>query len=96
MKKKINCEVNIPVTIFKEAKYYVAYSPALDLSTSAKTFSKVKERFSEIVAIFIEELVKKGTIDEVLESHGWKKEKEKYLPPVMISQQIEKFCIAAK
>ena len=49
MKKLVLKEVNLPVTIFKEGKSYVAYSPALDLSTSASTYKKAQVRFSEIV-----------------------------------------------
>ena len=46
-------EVNLPVTIFKEGKSYVAYSPALDLSTSASTYKKARIRFLEIVEFFL-------------------------------------------
>lgn len=55
--KKLTMKVtNLPITIFKEGKSYVAYSPALDLSTSAATYKKAQTRFSEIVELFFEEL----------------------------------------
>ena len=60
MKKLSIKAVNLPVTIFKEGKNYVAYSPALDLSTSASTYKKAQARFSEIVEIFFEELFTLG------------------------------------
>lgn len=66
---KINS--NIPVDILKEGDTYVAYSTALDLSTYAPTYEKVKERFNEAVEIFFEELVDMGTLDDVLTSFGW-------------------------
>ncbi|HEV7424631.1 MAG TPA: hypothetical protein VGO21_05625 [Candidatus Paceibacterota bacterium] len=65
--KKLKMQVtNLPITIFKEGKSYVAYSPALDLSTSASTYKKAQARFSEIVKIFFEELGEMGTLDSVL------------------------------
>ena len=81
--------VNLPVSILKEGKYFVAYSPALDLSTSAKTFDGAKKRFKEIVQIFFEEVAEKGTVDEVLSGLGWKKMEKKWFPPVEVSHKLE-------
>ena len=70
MAKKLYFEVSLPVSILKEGKYFIAYTPALDLSTSGKTFAEVKERFGEVVQIFFEELLEKGTLEEVLAGHS--------------------------
>ena len=51
---KVALKFQIPVSILKEDKKYVAYTPALDLSTSGKSYQEVKKRFSEIVNIFFE------------------------------------------
>ncbi len=64
-------QISIPVSIFKEDKAFVAYTPALDVSTCADTLAEVKKRFAELVGIFFEELERKGTTNEVLESMGW-------------------------
>ena len=66
-------EVNLPVTIFKEGKSYVVYSPALDLSSSASTYKKAQARFSEVVELFFSELTEMGTLDTVLLDLGWQK-----------------------
>ena len=63
--------ISLPVSIFKEGKNYVAFTPALDLSTSASTYEKVQNRFDEIVQIFIDETVKNGTLEKNLENLGW-------------------------
>jgi len=89
MKKLAIKAVNLPVTIFKEGKSYVAYSPALDLSTSASTYKKAQNRFSEIVGIFFEELSEMGTLDVVLASLGWQKIKSNWQPPVVISNYMQ-------
>jgi predicted RNase H-like HicB family nuclease len=87
--RKVNLEVSLPVSVLKEGKYFIAYSPALDLSTSASSFEEVKKRFSEVVQIFFEELLEKGTLDEVLSELGWRKIQKRWLPPVVISHKSE-------
>jgi hypothetical protein len=64
--------IQLPVSIFKEGKHFIAYAPALDLSTSGNSYEQVRRRFHEIVLIFLEELVKKGAMEEVLHSLGWR------------------------
>ena len=86
---KVNFKINIPVSILKEGKRYVAYTPALDLSTSGKTYKETQKRFSEIVSIFIEEIAKAGTLDSVLSDLGWKKVKTSWIPPLVISQNLQ-------
>ena len=89
MNKLILKEVNLPITIFKEGKSYIAYSPALDLSTSASTYKKAQDRFSEIVEIFFAELSDMGTLDTVLADLGWQKVKSNWLPPVVVSNYMQ-------
>ena len=87
-------EFNLPVSIFKEEDKFVAYTPALDLSTSADTFEKVKKRFTEIVNIFFEELKEKGTLNQVLEELGWQMVKQNWFPPVLVAQESERIQVA--
>ena len=89
MKKLSLKAINLPVTIFKEGKSYVAYSPALDLSTCASTYKKAQTNFSEIAGIFIEELVEMGTLDAVLRELGWQKIKSNWQPPVVVSNYFQ-------
>jgi len=89
-------EFKLPVSFLREGKKYVAYTPALDLSTSGRTYEEAKRRFSEIVNIFFEELVKKGTLEEVLRDLGWKRVQAKWSPPVVISQELQAVRVSAK
>lgn len=89
MKKLALKKISLPVTIFKEGKSYVAYSPALDISTCASTYKKAQARFSEIVGIFIEELAEMGTLDMVLRDLGWQKVKSNWQPPVVVSNYFQ-------
>ncbi|MEK7636828.1 MAG: hypothetical protein AAB402_00355 [Patescibacteria group bacterium] len=45
----------LPVSILREGKRFIAYTPALDLSTSGKTFDQAKQRFAEAAELFFEE-----------------------------------------
>lgn len=92
----IKFNLQLPVSIFKEGKHFIAYTPALDLSTSGKNYEEVKKRFNEVVNIFFEELIKKETLDEVLESFGWQKVKRQWMPPFLVSQESEIIQFAVK
>lgn len=87
--KKSSLQIGLPITIFKEGKSYVAYSPALDLSTSASTFEKAQSRFLDAAKLFLEELVEMGTLDQVLTGLGWQKVKTNWQPPVVISNYTQ-------
>lgn len=78
---------NLPVVITKQNKRFVAYTPALDISTSGKTEKEVKERFVELVTIFIEEIIDSKTINDVLFELGWTKVQKKWSPPEVISSR---------
>lgn len=81
--------VSLPVSILREKNRYIAYTTALDLSTSGRTYQEVKRRFGEAVNIFFEELEKMGTLDEVLQNLGWRKMQKQWQPPVVVSHESE-------
>jgi len=58
---------NLSVIFLREGDSFIAYSPALDLSTSASSFEKARSRFSEAARLFFEEIIKRGTLEEVLQ-----------------------------
>lgn len=77
--------LNLPVVIMKQGRRFVAYTPALDISTSATTEKKVKTMFTELVHLFIEELEIRGTTHTVLTELGWRKEQKKWSPPKVLN-----------
>lgn len=85
--------IRVPVSIFREGKRFVAYSPALDLSTSGKTLPETRRRFAEAVEILFEELDDLGTADEVLTGLGWERVKRSWQPPLPISHELEDFRV---
>ncbi len=89
-------DVKLPVIFLKEGGKFIAYTPALDISTCADTFDKAKERFEELTNIFFEELEKMGTLEDVLAECGWRKlrkPKDGWIPPRIISQTEETFKV---
>jgi len=88
-------DVRLPVMILQEGKRFVAYTPALDLSTSGKTQKQAKEHFGEALHVFLEELADAGTIDGVLKGLGWRKVKAQWQAPKIVSHSSERIVIPA-
>ena len=90
---KVNYQFALQVSIIKEGESFIAYSPALDLSTVGDSFEQAQQRFEEAVQIFFEELDKKGTTEEVLTELGWQKQDNELTPPVVVSNSTKQFSI---
>lgn len=88
-----NMLLNLPVSITKQGKRYVAYSPVLDLSTSGKNEKEAKKNFAEIVGIFFDEIIEKETIHDVLTELGWQKKQNNFTPPKLVSQTSMNFSV---
>ena len=92
-KRKISMKYSLPVIVFKEGKSFIAYTPALDLSTVSDTFSGVKKSFNEAIELFFEEISEKGTFKQVLTELGWQERNKGFVPPHVISQKTETFSV---
>jgi len=91
--KKLIMSAKLPVIFLKEKGQFVAYTPALDLSTSGKTLAQAERRFIEAAELFFEECYKMGTLDEVLHDLGWKKSHGTWVPPVSVAQDARTMSI---
>lgn len=79
----------LTVSFYREGNKFIAYSPALDLSTCGDSQEQAKKRFEEILHIFLEEVEKMGTLEDVLLECGWKKighPQKCWQPPVFVGQ----------
>jgi predicted RNase H-like HicB family nuclease len=92
---KMSFQAKLTVTFLREKRRFIAYSPALDLSTSGRTFKEARERFTEAVMLFFEELNRKDATEEVLKELGWQKFNREWKPPVVVSQESETIRIPA-
>jgi len=91
--KKAQVQFSLPVSVIREDNSFIAYTPALDLSTVGDTFEEAKKRFEEAVQLFFEEIIEEGKIDQALTELGWHKRENKYSPPVVVSHTTENFSI---
>ncbi|OGZ45674.1 MAG: hypothetical protein A3C84_02485 [Candidatus Ryanbacteria bacterium RIFCSPHIGHO2_02_FULL_48_12] len=78
-------QIKLSVSITKQGKRYVAYSPALDFVTSGRSETEARKRFAEGVLLFLEGLEEMGTTEEVLKSLGWERERKQWQPPKIVS-----------
>ena len=60
LRRKIN--VNLPVIVMKEGKQFIAYSPAIDISSCGDSLEQAHKRFNEAAKLFIEECSRMGTL----------------------------------
>ena len=75
---------NLPVLITKQNKRFVAYTPALDISTSGKTKKDAQKKFQELVSLFLEEIFEAGTAKNVLSELGWTRHEKRWSPPEVV------------
>ncbi|HUX56294.1 MAG TPA: hypothetical protein VMV77_04930 [Bacteroidales bacterium] len=83
--------VGIEVALGKQGDFFVAYCPALELSSYGKTEDEARNNFETEVAIFIEETEKTGTLEKILLRLGWclrRLPEPKYMPPKKIESQF--------
>ena len=71
----------LTVSIYKEGRQFVAFCPTLDLCSQGKSVKEAQKNFEETFDLFLEEVVEKGTLDQVLSDCGWKKETKSWVPP---------------
>ncbi|MBK9330966.1 MAG: hypothetical protein IPM96_00850 [Ignavibacteria bacterium] len=91
-KKSFNGDLLLLVS--KEGKQFVVYSPALHLSSYGNSEKEALEMFKESLEIFLEETVRKGTLDQLLLEYGWsiKKSPEPvYSPPLIDLSALKKW-----
>lgn len=79
---------HVPFEILKENGLFIAYCKPLDLVTQGKSFEEAKSRFEKLVPVIIDDLHKRGTLDEVLTELGWKKVVRTWTAPIKVGEGI--------
>ncbi len=80
--KKLTAQVQ--VFLIPEGAQYVAYCPALELSSYGSSAEDAKAAFAEAMEIFMEDTQAKGTLEKVLLGLGWTLQQRpvaRYEPP---------------
>jgi predicted RNase H-like HicB family nuclease len=71
--------------LFKEGGTYVAYVPALDLSSCGATDEEARRNIRDAVRGFIGASADLGTLDEILEEAGYQQEGDEWRAPEFVS-----------
>ena len=93
-KKENSTLVNVQVYLGQQGDYYVAYCPALELSSYGDSEKDAKEGFEEALNIFLKDTYEKGTFEKVLLKLGWslkQRPKPIYTPPHFTKDSLRKF-----
>ncbi len=80
-------EIQFTTRIFKEGRSFVAHALELDVSSCAGSKEKALRNLKEAVRLFLEEAIKMGTLEQILEEAGYSKSKRKITSPKFISVQ---------
>lgn len=94
LKSDSSIQVQVDVLIFEEHGSYVAYCPALEVSSYGDTKDEAKKAFDGAMNIFIKETTTKGTLEKYLLKLGWQlqqKPKRVYQPPTFSLQESKRF-----
>ncbi|MGA2599443.1 MAG: type II toxin-antitoxin system HicB family antitoxin [Bryobacteraceae bacterium] len=67
-------EFSFDTHIFKEGDTYVAYVPALDISSCGATDDEARRNIRDAVRGFLAACADMGTIDEILEEAGYQRD----------------------
>ena len=78
---------NFPFTaqVFKEGDVFVAYVPALDISSCADTDEGARKNIQDAVRGFLESSHERGTLREILDEGGYELEGGQWHAPEFVS-----------
>jgi hypothetical protein len=71
--------------IFKEGDVYVAYVPALDLSSCGDTDEQARHNIRDAVRGFLKTSAEMGALGEILEEAGYRREGDEWRAPEFVS-----------
>ena len=71
--------------VFADGAAYVAYCPELDISASGADEEDARQALSEVLSIYFDDTINRGTLEEDLLAHGWRKNKRGVAEPTTSS-----------
>lgn len=92
-KAKLTIDGKLPVIFLREGKAFIAYSPALDISTAGDTFEDARDKFSELLLLFFQELAESGKFHDALLELGWQQKDNHLKPPALVSQETQEIPV---
>lgn len=71
-------QVKLPVVIWREDDQYVAYTPALELSSFGCSEKEAMKNFEEALQLMLETAMSRDSLIDMLESYGWELEEDNW------------------
>jgi len=71
MRTAIQAEFKLLGTIKRQENWYIAYCPALDITTQGKTSTEAKENLKEACSLFMLSCFERGTFEQAMRELGW-------------------------
>ena len=81
---------SLSVAIFREGRTFVAVAPALDLVAQGRNVPEARRHFQELFEIYLEETLRRGTLEKDLRRCGWEKHSGEFQPPTLTEFPTER------
>ncbi len=78
-------QIEFTTQIWKEGDQYVAHAMPLDIASSGPTPEAARQALDEAVRLFVATARDHGTLEEVLEEAGYKREAECWCSPAWVA-----------
>ena len=78
-------DIAYAVHIFKEERTFIAYAPELDISSCGTTAEEARSNIKDAVEGFLETSAELGTLGEILEEAGYRREGGGWRAPEFVS-----------
>ena len=80
-----NEDLSFTAHVFKEGDVFIAYAPQLDVSSCGDTAPSARSNIQDAVSLFLETAEERGTLTEILEEAGYRREGRHWLAPEHVS-----------
>lgn len=72
MGKEALIQAELSVYVFPDGNSYVAYCPEIDITAAGTDEGDAREALSEVLAIYFDDTISRGTLEQDLIAHGWR------------------------
>ena len=83
-----SASIKFRAEVFEESDLYVALSPDLDVSSFGSSLDEARESLREAVEAFLEGCPSLGTLAEVLEEAGFRREGDRWVARERVSEEM--------
>ena len=82
-------QIDFDIIVYRENETFIAYCPELDVSSCGNTINHAKEMLRTAVRLFLEEVEKRGTLDEILSEANYVKDTSgRWVPPKLVATEL--------